>query len=527
MSDVFTELLRLVIAAACVAGAADLALSLVGVRANLTGRLLGLLGRFAGQAGAGLARGAWSAGKWLLFGMAPDDGYMTPREIKREYSPANTGLVLSDKYRLSEPASMMHVLVLGGSGSGKTSGFLAPNLAQLPGACPVIVNDPKGSLLERYAPVLAVSHRISCLNMVDPENSCHFNPVSACRSPEQLDSLVATLLAADQELFWKHNAASMVRGLATALLDHPDEKYHNLTNLSFLIDSLQRGRSDKPVGESLMVFMRTHLKSKHPRQFQKFMAQFGSSEKMVQGWASTANAALDPLISPDLQKVSCTNDLPLDRLRDEPHAIFLTIPPAKSRRCFAFMSLFYAHLFDRLLSRLPEPGDHPVYLLLDEFPAMHLPDFAEIIAQAREFRLSLTLICQSLSQLSKRYGSDDAKVIMENCGTRILLPGLEHSVAKQFAEALGRIETKDPKTGVTERRDVASPQEISRLRDQALVFSTNKKPALIPFVKIHDNRRLRGLRGAPGFQMDWPPGRETPLIDLSGYRLNRGNSAGA
>lgn len=100
-------------------------------------------------------------------------------------------------------------------------------------------------------------------------------------------------------------------------------------------------------------------------------------------------------------------------------------------------------------------------------------------------------------------------------------------MAKQFAEALGRIETKDPKTGVTERRDVASPQEISRLRDQALVFSTNKKPALIPFVKIHDNRRLRGLRGAPGFQMDWPPGRETPLIDLSGYRLNRGNSAGA
>eukprot|EP01022_Parablepharisma_sp_SALTPOND_P016311 TRINITY_DN2375_c0_g4_i1.p1 TRINITY_DN2375_c0_g4~~TRINITY_DN2375_c0_g4_i1.p1 ORF type:complete len:544 (+),score=52.57 TRINITY_DN2375_c0_g4_i1:219-1634(+) len=451
---------------------------------------------------------------------AGQPGFMSSWEARKIFSPSNNGLVIdSDRLRLSEKYSMNHLLVLAPSGMGKTTCFNHPNIAALDN-CSLIITDPKGSTLEQYAGILlAKDYEIITLNFINPKKTHHFNPLAACTSSEDIDQMVKGILSNLKEDYFTQNAASMLKLFSQALLHCPDKNIHTLKNLSYLIDSLNTAKavesSSNPEAQkaylNLTNFMAKHLPDEY--DYNKFLAILNQSEKTLSSITSTATGALDSVISPDLDIISSANDIPIDHLRKKKIALFINIPPGRSARYHAFTSLFFNNLFTRLMEQVPGESELPIYMLLDEFGNMKIPAFDEIISQIREYKVSLSLIVQSLSQLKKRYGEHDTDTIVGNCSTKLICPGLDNKITEEISRTLGHVEVKDPQTGQSKKHAVADSSSIRTMADEAIIICSNLKPAQVDFKPAYANKRIQSLPKKGG-RIEHPKSGKMRLVDL-------------
>ena len=378
-------------------------------------------------------------------------------------------LTMSSRPKNPKYARNKNILVIGGSGSGKTRFFVKPSLMQMHSS--YVVTDPKGQLLSevgtmlrRGAPkldengksmrdacgkVIYEPYRIKVLNTINFTKSMKYNPFAYIRSEKDILKLVNVIIAntkgdgeKSSEDFW----VKAERLLYCALIGYiwyeaePEEK--NFLTLLELINASE-AREDVEEFQSPVDILFAKLEKEHPdhfavKQYRKFKLAAGKTLKSI---LISCGARLAPFDIAELREIMSDDELELDTLGDRKTALFLIMSDTDTTFNFV-IAMLQSQLFNLLCDKADDVygGRLPVHVrcLLDEFANIgQIPNFDKLIATIRSREISASIILQSQSQLKTIY-KDAADTIVGNCDTTLFLGGKEKSTLKEISELLGK-----------------------------------------------------------------------------------------
>ncbi len=381
----------------------------------------------------------------------------TPEDIKpyMDEKPDNN-IILTQTERLtmeSRPknpkyARNKNILVIGGSGSGKTRFFVKPNIMQLHSS--YCVTDPKGTILVECGSMLKRhKYKIKVLNTINFKKSMHYNPFVYLRSEKDILKLVNTIIANTKgegdksgEDFWVKAEKLYYQALIGYIWYEAPEEEQNFTTLLEMINASEAREDDENFKNAVdMLF--DELEEKDPthfavRQYRKYKLAAGKTAKSI---LISCGARLAPFDIKELRDLMSYDELELDLMGDRKTAMFVIISDTDDTFNF-IVSIMYTQLFNLLCDRADDVygGKLPVHVrcLLDEFANIgQIPKFDKLIATIRSREISASIILQSQSQLKAIY-KDSADTIVGNCDTTLFLGGKESSTLKEMSEMLGK-----------------------------------------------------------------------------------------
>ncbi len=381
----------------------------------------------------------------------------TPEDIKpyMDADPENNIILtatekLTMNGRPKEPkyARNKNVLVIGGSGSGKTRFFVKPNLMQMHSS--YVVTDPKGTVLVEVGNMLKRGgYKIKVLNTINFRKSMHYNPLMYIRSEKDILKLVNTIIANTKgegdksgEDFWVKAEKLLYQAyIGYIWYEAPDEE-RNFTTLLEMINASE-AREDDETFKNAVDLMFEELEQKDPehfavKQYRKYKLAAGKTAKSI---LISCGARLAPFDIAELREIMSYDELELDMIGDRKTALFVIISDTDSTFNFV-VSIMYTQLFNLLCDRADDVygGRLPVHVrcLLDEFANIgQIPQFEKLIATIRSREISASIILQSQSQLKAIY-KDNCDTIVGNCDTTLFLGGKESSTLKEISEILGK-----------------------------------------------------------------------------------------
>lgn len=359
-------------------------------------------------------------------------------------------LTMNSRPKLPKYARNKNVIVIGGSGSGKTRFYVKPNLMQMPDNVSYVVTDPKGTIIVECGTMLVRhGYRIKVLNTINFKKSMHYNPFHYIRSEKDILKLVNTIIANTKgegekatEDFW----VKAERLLYTALIGYiwyeaPEEEQNFATLLEFINASETREEDEEFKNAVDELF--EELEAENPehfavRQYRKYKLAAGKTAKSI---LISCGARLAPFDIAELRELTRYDEMELDMLGDQKTAMFVIISDTDDTFNF-IVAIMYTQLFNLLCDKADDEhgGRLPyhVRLLLDEFSNIgQIPKFDKLIATIRSREISASIILQSQSQLKTIY-KDAAETIIGNCDTVLFLGGKESSTLKEISETLGK-----------------------------------------------------------------------------------------
>ena len=382
----------------------------------------------------------------------------TPKDIEPYMDKENfeNNILLTQTERLqmngrpSSPkyARNKNVLIIGGSGSGKTRFFVKPNLMQMHSS--YVVTDPKGTVLLEVGKMLQSNgYRIKVLNTINFSKSCHYNPFSYIRSEKDILKLVNTIIvntkgegAQATEDFWVKAEKLYYQALIAYIWYEAPEEEQNFSMLIDLIDASE-AREDDEEFKNAVDLLFEELEKEDPthfavRQYKKYKLAAGKTAKSI---LISCGARLAPFDIRELRELTSYDELELDTLGEIKTAMFVIISDTDATFNF-LVSIMYAQLFNLLCDKADDVygGRLPIHVrcLLDEFANIgQIPSFEKLIATIRSREISASIILQSKSQLKAIY-KDNADTIEGNCDTTLFLGGKEKTTLKEMAEILGK-----------------------------------------------------------------------------------------
>lgn len=381
----------------------------------------------------------------------------TPEDIK-PYIDENfyNNILLTNTERLtmnSRPknpkfARNKNVLVIGGSGSGKTRFFVKPNLMQMHSS--YVVTDPKGTLLVECGKMLQKGgYKIRSLNTINFKKSMHYNPFAYISSEKDILKLVNVIIANTKgdgeksgEDFWVKAERLLYCALIGYIYYEAPEEEKNFITLLDLINASE-AREDDENYKSPVDMLFDRLAEREPehfavKQYVKFKQAAGKTLKSI---LISCDARLAPFDIKELRDLMEYDELELDTLGDEKTALFVIISDTDDTFNFV-VAIMYSQLFNLLCDKADNGygGRLPVHVrcLLDEFSNIgQIPKFEKLIATIRSREISACIILQAQSQLKAIY-KDNADTIIGNCDTTLFLGGKEKSTLKELSETLGK-----------------------------------------------------------------------------------------
>ena len=357
-------------------------------------------------------------------------------------------LTMASRPKQPKYARNKNILVIGGSGSGKTRFFCKPSLLQAHSS--YVVTDPKGTLLPEIGTFLArKKYRIKCLNLINFKKSMKYNPLAYIRSEKDILKLVNAFIVNTKgegekagEDFW----VKAERLYYTALIGYiwyeaPEEEKNFITLLDLI--NASEAREDDETYQSPVDLLFAELEEKEPdhfavKQYKKFKMAAGKTLKSI---LISCGARLAPFDIKELRDLMEYDELELDTLGDQKTALFVILSDTDSTFNFV-AALMYSQLFNLLCDKADDfyGGRLPVHvrLILDEFANIgQIPNFDKLIATIRSREISAAIILQSQSQLKTIY-KDAADTIVGNCDSTLFLGGKEKSTLKEISELLGK-----------------------------------------------------------------------------------------
>ena len=357
-------------------------------------------------------------------------------------------LMMSSRPKQPKYARNKNILVIGGSGSGKTRFFVKPNLMQMHSS--YVVTDPKGTVLVECGKLLQRGgYRIKVLNTINFKKSMRYNPFAYLRSEKDILKLVNTIIANTKgdgeksgEDFWVKSERLFYCALIGYIWYEAPEAEKNFTTLLEMINASE-AREDAPEFQSPVDLMFEHLEEKDPehfavRQYKKFLLSAGKTRSSI---LISCGARLAPFDIRELRELMETDEMELDTIGDRKTALFVIISDTDDTFNFV-VSILYTQLFNLLCDKADDVygGRLPVHVrcLLDEFANIgQIPKFEKLIATIRSREISASIILQSQSQLKAIY-KDNADTIVGNCDTTLFLGGKEKTTLKEMSELLGK-----------------------------------------------------------------------------------------
>ncbi len=357
-------------------------------------------------------------------------------------------ITMSSRPKQPKYARNKNILVIGGSGSGKTRFFCKPSLLQ--GHSSYVCTDPKGTLLPEIGGFLErQKYRIKCLNLINFKKSMRYNPLAYIRSEKDILKLVNALIMNTKgegdksgEDFWVKAERLYYSALIGYIWYEAPEEEKNFITLLDLINASE-AREDDEGYQSPVDLLFAQLEEKDPdhfavKQYRKFKMAAGKTLKSI---LISCGARLAPFDIKELRDLMETDELELDTLGDSKSALFVIISDTDSTFNFV-AALMYSQLFNLLCDKADDfyGGRLPVHvrLILDEFANIgQIPNFDKLIATIRSREISASIILQSQSQLKAIY-KDNADTIVGNCDSTLFLGGKEKSTLKEISELLGK-----------------------------------------------------------------------------------------
>ena len=382
---------------------------------------------------------------------------------------ATEALTMESRPKQPKYARNKNIVVIGGSGSGKTRFFVKPSVMQM--NCSMVITDPKGTLIEECGKMLAkgppkkdkngnimkdksgkVVHEpyvIKVLNTINFSKSLHYNPFAYIRSEKDILKLVTTIIVNTKgegekasEDFWVKAEKLLYTALIAFIWYEGDEEEKNLNTLLDLLNESETREEDETY-QNPVDMMFQELEERDPqhfavRQYKKYKMAAGKTAKSI---LISCGARLAPFDIQELREIMSYDEMELDMIGDQRTAMFVIISDTDDTFNFV-VAIMYTQLFNLLCDKADDEhgGRLPyhVRLLLDEFSNIgQIPKFDKLIATIRSREISASIILQSQSQLKTIY-KDAAETITGNCDTVLFLGGKESSTLKEISETLGK-----------------------------------------------------------------------------------------
>ena len=410
-------------------------------------------------------------------------------------------LTMNSRPKDPKTARNKNVLVIGGSGSGKTRFWLKPNLMQMHSS--YVVTDPKGTILvecgkmlQRGTPKLGKDgkpmkdkhgkdiyepYRIKVLNTINFKKSMHYNPFAYIHSEKDILKLVTTLIANTKgegkagDDFWVKAETLLYTALIGYIHYEAPEEEQNLSTLVEMVNTMEV-REDDEEFQNQVDLMFADLEKENPehfavRQYKKYKLAAGKTAKSI---LISCGARLAPFDIQELRELTAYDELELDTLGDKKTALFLIMSDTDSTFNF-LISLVYAQLFNLLCEKADDVygGRLPVHVrcLIDECANIgQIPNLEKLVATIRSREISACLVLQAQSQLKALY-KDNADTIVGNMDTSIFLGGKEPTTLKELAAALGKETVDTYNTGESRGRETSHSLNYQKLgRDMPYLF---------------------------------------------------------
>ena len=413
-------------------------------------------------------------------------------------------LTMNSRPKAPKYARNKNVIVIGGSGSGKTRFYVKPNLMQMTDHVSYVVTDPKGTIIVECGKMLVNGgYRIKVLNTINFKKSMHYNPFHYIRSEKDILKLVNTIIANTKgegekstEDFW----VKAERLLYSALIGYiwyeaPVEEQNFSTLLEFI--NASETREDDEEFKNAVDELFEELEAENPehfavRQYRKYKLAAGKTAKSILISVGVRLAAFN---LKQIANLTCTDELDLYSIGEKKVALFCCIPDADTSMNY-LVGMIYSNLFQTLYyvadrkygGRLPIP----VHCIMDEWPNVALPDdFDKILATMRSRGISCSIIIQNIAQMKALF-KDSYESLIGNCDEFLYLGGNEKEGHKYVSELLGK-ETLDTNTyGQTKGRsgsysvnyqqtgrELLTPDEIRLLDNRkAILFIRGERPIM-------------------------------------------------
>lgn len=419
------------------------------------------------------------------------------KQVEEKYKNADILFTATEKISFYNYVLNLNTLILGGSGSGKSRGYVLPNLLQA--FCSYVVTDPKGEVLEKCGKFLKDNgYKIKVLNLDNKAESDYYNPFQYIHPEragyeERVLSLIETIIANtdggesknSNDPFWDRGERLFLQSIFYFTVDCFEEKDRNMNTVNKLIKWLKIDEENDEKNSKLDQFvemMKAELGEDHIGidMYEEFRSK--ASGKTAKSIVITAVARLAPFKTQEVRRIFSHDTMELDRIGEEKVALFVNVPPTD--KTYNFISgMLFTQLFQEIQYCATQVHKHdgqrlpiPVRFILDEFAnTCTIPNFVQILAYARSFGVGITVILQSLEQIKKMY-KDDWGVIIDNCNTLLYLGAITHDATLEYVVKLIGKGTFDKRTtGRTRGRQGSSSQNWDKVGRELMDISEVRK----------------------------------------------------
>ena len=430
------------------------------------------------------------------------------RQICKKYSqkPYSQNILLTQNFRISldthKHRRCLNILVVGGSGAGKSRGFALPNIMQC--CCSMVITDPKAELLRKTGGLLEKKgYEVRVFDLINPDTSFCYNPFEYVHDDKDVLRLISNLIqnttpkgSQSSDPFWEKSETALLQALMLYLLHEAPPEEQNFAMIMEMLGSAQVKEEDEDY-ESPLDILFDRLEMRDPdsiavKQYHIYKQAAGKTAKSILISVGVRLAAFN---LPQIAKLTNNDELDLSSMGERKVALFCCIPDADTSLNY-LVGMIYSQLFQTLYymadrvhgGALPVP----VNCIMDEFPNVSLPnEFEKILATCRSRSIYCSIIIQNMSQLKALF-KDSWESLVGNCDEFLYLGGNEKETHKYVSELLGK-ETIDTNTyGQTKGksgsystnfqqsgRELLQPDEVRMLDNQnALLFIRGERPIL-------------------------------------------------
>lgn len=418
----------------------------------------------------------------------------------------------------------LNILVVGGSGSGKTRFFVKPNVLQA--NCSYIIADPKGELLRATGNMLSQQgYIVKVLNLVDMSRSDGYNPLSYIHTDTDALKLVTNLIknttpktSGNTDPFWDKAETALLQAFILYLKHEAPIEEQNFSTIMYMIQNAAASENDENYKSPMDVLFEA-LEEQEPehiavKQYRVFKQAAGKTAKSILISTAVRLAAFN---LSQIAAITDKDELELDKLGDRKQAIFAVIPDNDSSFNY-LIGMLYTQAFQELYFKADNNGgrlENHVRVIMDEFANVALPDdFEKVLSTCRSREISINIIIQNMAQLKALF-KDSWENITGNCDTFLYLGGNEQGTQKYISELLGKA-TIDTKTrGITKGRNGSSstnyqqagrellmPDEVRMLNNEyAILFIRGEKAIMDKKYNLmkHKNIKLTEDGGAESY----------------------------
>ena len=407
----------------------------------------------------------------------------------------NQGIILAeDNYLPINKIGNVNVLIVGGSGSGKSSSFSIPNAHQLLGS--YIFTDPKGELYDQTAGYFKKNgYEVKLLNLVNPESSDSYNPLFHVRSQLDVDIIASTIVRGQKnensnaDPYWDNMSELLLKSLIYYLIAARPKEEQNLASCAELVRAANAEGST-----SLLSDLINQLPYDHPARM-NFKSVALASDKTFQSILSSLQSSLGKFDSKEIADVTSTNTIEFEEIATRRTALFVVSSDTHTAYNF-LLTIFFSQMIQQLYDFADKQGGKlpvPLFFILDEFANIgQIPDFDKKISTSRSRGISFSVILQNLDQLKSIY-EKSYETIIGNCDTHVFLGSNSYATVEYFSKELGektithnsKSVNKNDKSqtqGYSESdqimgRALMTPDELRRMdNNDCIIFEKGLKP---------------------------------------------------